>query len=173
MQEIKDVLEATSARLKNPIIGSSILFSLLINWKSVFFVIFSADSVNDRFAYFENSTTILSLFVFPIILGIIYSAVSPWISLAGTYLASNPETRSRLMQVQADQKVIERRSELEERVAEIQRNREAELLDRAKRDDILPSEISDPELLRRTQDELSKLRSRFEKEISSGSDGKR
>ncbi len=70
--EIKD---AILERIKNPFLGSLILFWLVLNWKSVFYLIFSDLSIETRFYNIENNYySFLRAFVLPPVFAFLYTA---------------------------------------------------------------------------------------------------
>lgn len=132
-------MEAMLSRVRSPLLGSAILSFTVINWKVLFFIIFSDNSAIDKFSYFDQHTSVWTLLYGPVLAGVVLGLASPWIGLFGAWAASQPVQRQRIL---ADRLASER---LFQR-AKLARARELEqavleetLIDRAKRDQQIDS----------------------------------
>ncbi len=91
IESLKDILEALGQRLRSPILGSFFLFVLILNWQPTFYLFFAETSVAVRLKFFNLNTDPYSLYVWPGILGLIFSLiVLPWAKSIGALAASRP-----------------------------------------------------------------------------------
>jgi len=132
---IKDVFEAFQNRIKSPIFGSISLAFIGINWKALFYLLFSNDlSIAERITLFESKTDILTLLAFPILLGTLIALIMPFINFAAAWAVSWPTTQRRLLGIKSASDSLSAREELAE-----QRNKtlsaiEAQDIERIKSD---------------------------------------
>lgn len=138
MDAIKDISTAFLQRIKSPIFGSIILAFVVINWKPIFYVIFSNKNVEGRFIYWDKywaaDTYCMHAIFGPLIVGIVYSLLSPWVSFYFAKWIKSAVGKHREMQVQEANKIrkIENESaevlitaaEQKERVDKLQNDKE-------------------------------------------------
>lgn len=110
MDGLKELVEAFSARIKSPIIGSIALAFIAINWRAVFFLFFSGEPASDKFAYFTENTTGLSLYLYPVIVGLAFALLVPWVNFLGAKAIESPVTNHRNMQLDAAHTLAERKT---------------------------------------------------------------
>lgn len=110
MDGLKELVEAFSARIKSPIVGSIALAFIAINWRPVFFVFFSGEPANDKFLYFTENTTGLSLYLYPVIAGLAFALLVPWINFWGAKAIEAPVSKHRNMQLDAAHVLAEKKA---------------------------------------------------------------
>ena len=74
MNEVKEVFESLSARIRSPYFGYAFFFAVFLNWKAWFYLFFENSSVLERYKYFDSETTISSLVYYPLV----FAVVSVW-----------------------------------------------------------------------------------------------
>lgn len=104
MDGIKEIFDALSARIKSPILGSILFSYLVINWKPVFYLLFSGENIVNKFTYFEAHTIWYSTFLFPTVFGVLIACLSPWVSYFGAYVVAKPVSLARMLQVEEENK---------------------------------------------------------------------
>lgn len=87
---LKDIFEAANNRIRSPFVGSIIIVFLAVNWRPVFNLLFGEAEVLVRIAHFDNVTTWQSLYVWPIVGGVVFALASPWLKLIGAAFAALP-----------------------------------------------------------------------------------
>ncbi|NIZ62191.1 hypothetical protein DL239_14515 [Sedimentitalea sp. CY04] len=90
MEFVKDITEAWAQRVKSPILGSVAISVVVINWKSFWFLFFAKADVLKKFEFFDSSTNTLTLFWYPLLVGLGLALALPWIQLGGAVLARRP-----------------------------------------------------------------------------------
>lgn len=70
--------------------GSVILSSMFVNWKPFWFLLFADKDVFEKFQFFDLNTSIWTLFLYPLALGIALALALPWVRLVGAILAQHP-----------------------------------------------------------------------------------
>lgn len=74
--------KSTEERIKNPFIGSFITSWIVFNWKPIIFLILSSKIIESKIVYIEeNFSNIWYVFLFPLIAGIFYVLILPYINL--------------------------------------------------------------------------------------------
>lgn len=119
MDGLKELVEAFSARIKSPIIGSIVLAFIAINWKPLFFLLFSGESAEDKFLFLSCNTTGYSLYLYPVIAGLVFAFCLPWINFWGAKAIELPVSKHRNMQLDAahdlDEKKMRYAHEIDEK----------------------------------------------------------
>jgi len=110
MDGLKELVEAFSARIKSPIIGSIILAFIAVNWRPVFFLFFSGKPASDKFVYFNEHTTGYSLYLYPVLIGLIFALLIPWINFWGAMAVESPVSKHRNMQLDAAHALAEKKT---------------------------------------------------------------
>lgn len=87
---LKETLDAWLARVKSPVLGFIVLAFILVNWKPLWFLVFTDENGYTKIAYFEQHTTPLSLYWLPLIIGLIGAILTPWVDLFGVWIARFP-----------------------------------------------------------------------------------
>lgn len=95
---LKSVFDAWSDRIRSPIIGSVFLVYVACNWKALFYLFFADVPVAVRLAYFELETTSLSLWIIPLIGGMVLSVAIPWVKFVGAWVAQWAELKLSILQ---------------------------------------------------------------------------
>lgn len=157
MQYFREIFEELGNRVKSPILGSVFLVFLAINWRVLFVLFFSEQPVEYKLAYFDNNTSPYSLLVLPLVLGVVLGILGPWISLFGSWSASIPIQRQRLMADRmASLRLFEKAKLAKAREMELAVS-EQSLIDRAMRDQEV-EEIADENAREKVRDEIKKMR---------------
>lgn len=154
---MKEIFEAVESRIKSPVFGYFTLAFLVVNWKVIFYLLVEKKGVAERVANFENNTDIYSLLIFPIILAAAVSVFYPWVNYCFLFLCKKPTDLKNRLQAEAEHKLLIKRKELEEARSALLSTAEAELIERAKRDEEL-NEIDDLEVKEKLKLELERLR---------------
>ncbi len=135
---LKEVFEAAEERIKSPILGSIVIAFILMNWKAVYFVVFSGDIALMKFNYFDANTTAKSLLL-PIPIGFAAALVVPWVSFIGSFLVELPNRKMKLLQDESTHKILQEKNKL----ATVRENKktiyENSLIAEAKRDQEIQS----------------------------------
>lgn len=152
-----DVLDAVSARIKAPYFGYAVLAFVAWNWRGIFLLVMTAGSAEQRLAVFDLHTNVWSLYVAPLITGVVVAASSEWIRFIFEWVARNPRLWMEMNHQQAEHKKVIQKIELERLRDERFTRREEELIARAQRDEKV-KEIADDEVKRQLQSELDELR---------------
>jgi len=146
-------------RLRSPILGSIGLAFLAINWKSLWYLVFSESSVPVKLRFFDLSTSPVSLFVLPIAIGTFVALIAPWITLFGSWAAAKPVAllRNHQFDQSHNQKIyrLQKEVELETEKAKAEEARERRAIEAAKRvaeaEEIEGSQVAE-EIVKERQD---------------------
>ena len=77
---INSILDSTKDRLKNPLLGSFVFSWLIFNWKPLFYILFSKNSIENKIDFItECYCSINNNFWFPLIFSIFYIVFFPYI----------------------------------------------------------------------------------------------
>ncbi len=98
MQVIKDAFDAFSERVRSPWIGSILFAFLFWNWKDLWILFFADLPAADRLVLFEATTDASSLYLWPIVTGIVAAMVLPWITYVGEVIARAPNRAIKKLQ---------------------------------------------------------------------------
>ena len=78
---IKSLLESSKERIKNPLIGALAFSWVFINWKIVFIILFSKQTIENKITHIESSyIEPFSNYIYPICTALIYLILLPHIS---------------------------------------------------------------------------------------------
>ena len=157
MDIFKEVFTAMNSRIRSPIIGSIALVFCSINWKPIFFVIFSGALAENRFSFFDANTSIWTLFVMPIGLGLFLAWAAPWISFFGAKLAQSPIDHKKKLEIVAEHALIIARTKLESERRVLLETEEETLIDQATRDEKI-NLIEDDSVRENLQTQIDTLR---------------
>ncbi len=158
MNEIKEIFESISSRIRSPYFGYFVLFSISINWKEWLLLIFDKLSISERITSFEESTTFASIIVIPLLLGFATALIAPWLKLFFVWAARTPVTKKNLLQVKAESKILEEKGRLEKARASLLGTEEESLIAKTQRDLKIRS-IEDEEARKKLEQEVQELRS--------------
>jgi len=154
---MKEIFEAFGTRLKSPLFGYSIFGFIAINWKPLFYLFMADKNVDSRILFFEQHTSKLTLFIWPISFAVFMAIAYPWINLFFLSLARFPNDFKNTLQATSEHKLLSQKQELEKMRSKALISKETELIDRAKRDQKLQS-INDSEIRNKLQRQIDKLR---------------
>ncbi len=77
---IKNLFQTSNERIKNPFIGSFIFSWIAFNWKSIFTVIFSEKSIEERIIYISNNFSEIEFtLLYPLIFSALYVLALPYL----------------------------------------------------------------------------------------------
>lgn len=81
---ISNLIESFKDRIKNPLLGSILISWLVINWKPIYFVLFSSESISYRIQNYHDFQDFNSPWgiILPLIIALVYFLLVPW-ALAG------------------------------------------------------------------------------------------
>ena len=157
MDIFKEIFTAMNSRIRSPIFGSIALVFCSINWKSVFFVVFSGELAENRFSFFDANTSFWTLFVIPIGLGLTLAWAAPWISFFGAKLARVPVDYKKRLEITAEHELILEKTKLETVRHDLLETKEKSLIDQATRDEEI-SKIEDANIRDNLQTQIDVLR---------------
>ena len=157
----KEILSAADSRIRSPIIGSVILFFAVFNWRPIFYLLFSEQSVAIRLRFFEMNTNWYNLYLWPGIVGILAAVIAPWIKLIGAFLVANPVRRLRNMQQDEDLKrriyLMNQSTEEEDATSKLEEAKERRKIEAAKRLEEV-SKISNLDTRRKLEGDIRDIR---------------
>jgi len=160
---MKEIFDTVSSRIKSPILGSIVVTFVLFNWKPLFFLFFSDETVLVKIEYFDFHTDYLTLYIVPTLAGIILALLAPYISYLGSIWAARPILNKRLLEDSNAHKILEQKNQL----ALQRKNQEAiyeqSLIDRAARD-VAIKNIPDSEVREKLRLDVEASRSENETE---------
>ena len=157
MDSIKEIFEAMGQRIRSPFWGYVFLSFVFLNWKPLYYLVFSDTSVPVKFRFFDLNTDPQSLYVLPLAFGLLATLLSPYISEYAALWATKPINRKRLRDVDAAHQVLQSKNIF---AAERENQRaiyEQGLIDQAKRDEQIDA-ISDPDLKREIMGKVEESR---------------
>ncbi|KPN63718.1 hypothetical protein SAMN04488527_12715 [Aliiroseovarius crassostreae] len=135
---LKDLMDAANNRIRSPFLGSILFVFLVVNWRPLFNLLFGDSPVLVRLAHFDNVTTWESLYLWPVVGGVVFALASPWLRYAGAWVAKKPVAHLKQLQDEAAHQHqiadIRRATELEERRAAEEEARERRKIEAAKRE---------------------------------------
>lgn len=99
MDGLKELVEAFSARIKSPIVGSIVLAFVIVNWKPLFFLLFSGEPAVAKFAFYDGNTTGCSRYLYPVGIGLAFALILPWVNFWGAKAIKLPVVWHRNMQL--------------------------------------------------------------------------
>lgn len=146
---LKDLMEAANNRIRSPFIGSIIFVFLAVNWRPLFNLLFGDTEVLVRIAHFDNVTTWQSLYLWPVVGGVVFALASPWLKHVGALWAQFPNAKLKSLQDEAvhrhkladlkrEQEIVIERTQLE--------NAQADMLIEAAKKEAEAEEIGGEEL---------------------------
>lgn len=157
MNEIKEIFQSMTVRVRSPFFGYAFFVALFLNWKVWFYLVFSKAPVLDRFQYFDDNTSTKSLIILPLVIGFLLTVASPWVRWFFIRIAEYPTTRRALVQAKSEQDVLAGKAAMERARVDLQSTREESLISEAKRDAAI-SEIEDDEVRSKLQRQIDELR---------------
>ncbi len=157
MNELKEIFESLSARIKSPFFGYFFFFSIFMNWKAWFSLFFEDKSVTERIEIFELGTNSLTLIWYPLILAFFAALSAPWLRLFFVWAVEKPVTLRNLVQVRSENKILTERNRLKKLESESQALEEEKILAEARRDAEL-KDIEDEDARSRAEEKLRESR---------------
>ncbi len=162
MDGVKDFFEVFESKLRSPVLGSTLLSFIAINWKALYVVIFSSTSFAGKFEYFDNNTDPLTLLVYPLLLGLFVVLLGPWLKLIGAHLSKLPTSKLKTLQAITAHETLLYRQKLASERKRLLATEEEALIEQAKRDQIIQNEISDTKIREDLERQIKDLRKAFE-----------
>jgi|GEM_PF-5075331 len=157
MNWIQELIETTGSKIRSPVLGS-VLFSFVVaNWKVLFFLSFADKSVIDKFIYFDQNSSFWSLFLIPVVAGLVLSFINPWVKLVALKFTKKPIQNARIEQMKLSHERLMKKQELEEARRSIVASVEEDLIAAAKRDQEILA-IENEELREKLQDAVNNAR---------------
>lgn len=159
---INSILDSAKERLKNPLLGSFIFSWIIFNWKPIFYIIFSTNSIENKINFVSECYSLLNNnFWFPLLFSVFYIVVFPYILWAFDKLSSiaiigrkENVLKLNISDIRNKQKIAIEESELE--------NIKASYRDKAdlnKKIEILNNQLNDKEEIIEMQNiELNKIK---------------
>lgn len=133
MNWVKELFETIDSKIKSPILGSVLFAFVLLNWKALFFLVFAKVTVLEKFIFFDENTTPITLIVVPLLVGILISFLNPWVKLIALNLTKKPIQNFRITQMHlANERLIEKQK-LEKARNDLLASKENTLIEAAKR----------------------------------------
>lgn len=157
MDVLKEIFTAFNSRIRSPIMGSIIIVFIALNWKPIFYVLFSGEVVENRFQFFDANTDNYTLFWYPLLIGIFLAVISPWISLLGGWVAQYPISKHKKLELSNEHDLLIEKEKLEKQRASLLKTKEEELISQAKRDEEIKA-IDDEEVREDLQNQIDELR---------------
>ncbi len=154
---MNDIIDAIGARIKAPYFGYALLAFIALNWRGMFLLATTSGIPQDRLAAFDSITSFASLIIWPLVVGAAVTAFSPWIKFVFAFISKMPFEHIDNLNLHAEHKKTIRRTELERSRADLFAGKEAELIERAKRDEEV-LQIEDESLQEELKAELDLLR---------------
>lgn len=158
---MKEIFEALASRIKSPVFGYFLLAWVVINWKPLFYLFFDDNPASQRVAIFEKLTSTYSMALLPLIFAVAAAVIYPWINCCFLMICRMPTDVANSIQAVSEHKLIIKKQQLEKARSFAVATREEELIERAKRDEVIAS-ISDEDAKERLQNEISELRTELD-----------
>jgi len=134
MDSLKEIFDAFGQRIKSPVFGYILIAFVACNWKPLYYVFFSGDPALEKFSFFDANTDAWSLYLLPLIFGLLSALFAPWVSNWGAWWATKPTNEKRIREVNEAHKVISAKNKWAAERETEKANKEQALIDAAKRD---------------------------------------
>jgi hypothetical protein len=120
MKKITELLETlfstANQRIKSPFFGSFIFSWIIINWKPIFYVLFSDDKISIKIKNIEDSYEFIqNSLLYPLLLSFIYVVIFPYINQFIHWLTIKAEKSKRVEYHKLKKEQIENSQELAEK----------------------------------------------------------
>lgn len=158
MEGLREIIDALGQRFRTPFFGYFALAFTLVNWKPLFFVLFSDQPVEARFSFFDITTSTYSLLTLPFVLGVGGALVAPWLSFLGALWAEWPTTKRRMRAVRAAATLASEKARLQQ----IESKNIRDLIESAKAQDTAQREITDDRIRDDLQKQIDDVRQKAE-----------
>lgn len=153
METIKEIYDAYSQRIRSPFFGYIIIAFIIINWKAIFFLLFSDEPILTRFSYIDQTTGFWRSVFFPIISGVSAALAKPYLSLWGAMWADWPVNKQKLNEAKASSDV----AEYKEILLEQKKRKIEEIISTAQQDEEI-EKIQDDEVREQVKDQVENVR---------------
>lgn len=163
MESLKEIFEAASQRIRSPISSYIFLTFLIVNWKPIYFLVFSGETAHSKFEFFDKNTNSISLYVLPLVIGIFGAAVAPYISNFGSWWATKPTNSRRIRETNAAHLILQAKNKF---AAERENERsiyERSAIEQAKRDEEIAS-LKDSAVKADLEETITDFRSKISKD---------
>ncbi|WP_417266879.1 hypothetical protein [Celeribacter baekdonensis] len=90
MEFLKELFDEGRARVKSNVFASVVFAFVVVNWKSIYFVVFADATAIEKFEFFDGNTCVLSLYVWPPLIGAVLAIGMPFINNIAHWLVSKP-----------------------------------------------------------------------------------
>lgn len=164
MDGLKEIFETLGSRIKSQITGSISLTFFACNWKPLFYIAFSKKPLETRFSFFDQQTSIFSLLILPVALGLMLAIILPWLTYCGARLSETPYRKKKILQVKSANQVLILKQEFEHKRKRLLATKEEILIDQAKRNQEVSS-IEDKDERNRLQSQIEALRKEFDAQV--------
>lgn len=109
MEIIKDLFGAVSRRLRSHFFGSILLSFIVINWKPIYYFLYSDTTIWAKFIYVDGTLKLWE----PLGIGVVIAAAAPFVALVGAWVASFPTAKLKSLQDRAASNRIKEKIDLE------------------------------------------------------------
>lgn len=162
-----DLLDAIKSRLKAPYFGYAILAFFALNWRSIFMLVMTKGTPQERLEAFDSQTNIWLLYVLPITTGFLVTAATPWLQWFFNWFSHKPSEKNAFLSLRTESRQMEEKTKLEkERTIQLE-NQEKELIARAQRDEEIRA-LEDTKAQEQLKKDIASLRSIKDHTQSSG-----
>lgn len=149
----KQIFSAFSQRIKSPILGYILIAFLILNWKSIFLMVFSDSPILFRFMYVEFNANIWTSYILPVLFGVGAALIGPWVALWAATWTEKPVTKKKFLELKAANKL--KTEEL--RLAEV-KNEEVDSEIQRTLQDIQAKQINDVEARKALEGKIDSIR---------------
>ncbi len=163
------ILSELQTRLKSPFFAYFLVSFVAFNWDPLFVLFFDSGLVSYRVEYFRDVTDFWSAVVCPFSLAALYMVGYPWLQFGFLKINTKATSMQSHLKIQAEHHAIVEKSRLETERNKLLEQREAELIERAKRDEKV-KEIEDKERRKKLQEDVDKLRESADSTMGSKSE---
>lgn len=154
---MKDVLDAINTRIQSPYFGYAFLSFLGINWRELLQLFLADIEISQRISQFDSATDMTTLIIYPLLLGALFSVVTPWARLLFDYISQKPLHLREDIQITGEDRRLTRQRELEIKRDRLFDKREESAIQRAKRDEEVAA-IEDENIRDKLRQEIEELR---------------
>ena len=158
MDDLKELFITVTDRIRTPIFLPFLFSFLSLNWKAIYFVVFSKAEVVRKFDYFDDNTTTCTLIILPLIIAILYAVLSPFFHHGIFKLTQHRSSELKKDKIKQETNIISHRADLIDEINKERLKKEKDLLDQAAIDQRIESEISDPIKQEEVQSKIKAIR---------------
>lgn len=154
---MKEVVDAVNNRIKTPYFGYTILAFIALNWRGFFLLVLSKGKPEEKLALFDAQTDIFTLLLYPLAIGAIVAASAHWLKFIFAMIERRPKELIENLQLEAEHRKTIKQSQLEQSRSNLFAVKEKELIDRAKRDEVV-ADIENAETKEKLMKQLEAIR---------------